>query len=153
MNGENSVNAESVNAEVEQPVGPGSGYIAALSFCIGGAFVGAVVGEGIRKMSQAGGPDEGGSMGVILPSAEAMGGAVWGGLAGLLVYTIVLNILNATYAQRKRVWRAILVVTLPVGIGLIAGALVGYALNQLANGAILGLIVGVAMGAIVSMRA
>ena len=87
MNSENSVNAESVSAEVEQPVGPGMGCIAALSFCIGGAFVGAVVGEWIRKMSQAGGPDEGGSMGVILPSSEAMGGVFLGGLVGLLVYT------------------------------------------------------------------
>jgi len=118
-----------------------SGCIVALSFCIGGAFVGAVVGEWIRKMSQAGGPDEGGSMGVILPSSEAMGGAVLGGLVGLLVYTIVLSILNATDAHRKRVWMGILVVTLPFGIGLIAWALVG----QLANGAILGLILGVAM--------
>lgn len=48
MNSENSVNAESVSAEVEQPVGPGMGCIAALSFCIGGAFVGANVGEWIR---------------------------------------------------------------------------------------------------------
>ena len=91
MNSENSVNAESVSAEVEQPVGPGMGCIAALSFCIGGAFVGTVVGESIRMMSQAGGPaggpDESGSMGVILPSSEAMGGVFLGGLVGLLVYT------------------------------------------------------------------
>lgn len=97
MNNENSA-----NEEVKQPVGPGRGCIASL-FCIGGTFAGCAGGEWMFKLSQKGGPDESGSMGIILPSNEALIGAFLGGLAGLLVYAIVLTIANAMAAQRKRV--------------------------------------------------
>jgi hypothetical protein len=152
MNSENSVNAELLTAEVKQPVGPGRGCIATL-FCIGGTYAGCASGEWMFKLSQKGGPDESGSMGLILPSDEALTGAFLGGLAGLLVYAIVLIIANATAAQRNRVCRAILVVTLHVGIGFIGGALVGYAVTELANGAVLGMIIGLVWGAIVSILA
>jgi hypothetical protein len=74
-----------------------------ISLFSGGTFIGFAGGEWILKMSQKGESDESGSMGVILPSYEALNGAFWGGLAGLLVYSISLKIADATVAQRNRV--------------------------------------------------
>lgn len=91
---------DSIKEKVGQPAGSGLGCMAAFIFCCGGTILGAVAGEWIYAMSQAGGPDEGGSMGIILPSSEMLAGAFWGGLAGLLLYWIVRAISQAS--QRKR---------------------------------------------------